>query len=302
MDIGHKESDKILEGLENELKKLYASCYKTNKALFEKALNKLLKGKKLTVIQQNELLEEMERYETIINQLSEEIKNANVTASKMINGEMVNVYSTNYNYGAFLVESTSSYNCSYNIYNVNSIKKLLADNVNPFTMISLDEAKDKDIIYRLLKRQFASAIVNGETIEDIAKRVKATTEKNMNDSIRIARTETTRIESLGRQDAFEYGEKMGLKLSKKWISTADSRTRESHLKMMNETVGLSEKFSNGLDFPGGIGGRASEVINCRCTHVVEFNGVKKGANELKLEEDLKNMAYEEWLNRQNKDN
>lgn len=302
MDIGHKESDKILENLENELKKLYASCYKTNKSLFEKALNKLLKGKKLTVIQQNELLEEMERYETIINQLSEEIKNANVTASKMINGEMVNVYSTNYNYGAFLVESTSSYNCSYNIYNVNAIKKLLADNVNPFTMISLDESKDKDIIYRLLKRQFATAVINGETIEDIAKRVKATTEKNMNDSIRIARTETTRIESLGRQDAFEYGEKMGLKLSKKWISTADSRTRESHLKMMNETVGLSEKFSNGLDFPGGIGGRASEVINCRCTHVVEFNGVKKGANELKLEEDLKNMAYKEWLNRQNKDN
>ena len=301
MDIGHKESDKILEELEKELKKLYASCYKTNKSLFEKALNKLLKGKKLTVTQQNELLEEMERYETIINQLSEEIKNANVTASKMINGEMINVYSTNYNYGAFLVESTSSYNCSYNIYNVNAIKKLLADNVNPFTMISLDEAKDKDIIYRLLKRQFASAIINGETIEDIAKRVKATTEKNMNDSIRIARTETTRIESLGRQDAFEYGEKMGLKLSKKWISTADSRTRESHLKMMNETVALNDKFSNGLDFPGGIGGRASEVINCRCTHVVEFDGVKKGANELKLEEDLKNMAYNEWLNRQNKD-
>ena len=300
MDIGHKESDKILESLENELKKLYASCYKTNKSLFEKALNKLLKGKKLTVIQQNELLEEMERYETIINQLSEEIKNANVTASKMINGEMINVYSTNYNYGAFLVESTSSYNCSYNIYNVNAIKKLLADNVNPFTMISLDEAKDKDIIYRLLKRQFATAIINGETIEDIAKRIKATTEKNMNDSIRIARTETTRIESLGRQDAFEYGEKMGLKLSKKWISTADSRTRESHLKMMNETVELNEKFSNGLDFPGGIGGRASEVINCRCTHVVEFNGVEKGANELKLEKDLENMAYNEWLNRQNK--
>lgn len=301
MDIGHKESDKILEELEKELKKLYASCYKTNKSLFEKALNKLLKGKKLTVTQQNELLEEMERYETIINQLSEEIKNANVTASKMINGEMINIYSTNYNYGAFLVESTSSYNCSYNIYNVNAIKKLLADNVNPFTMISLDEAKDKDIIYRLLKRQFASAIINGETIEDIAKRVKATTEKNMNDSIRIARTETTRIESLGRQDAFEYGEKMGLKLSKKWISTADSRTRESHLKMMNETVALNDKFSNGLDFPGGIGGRASEVINCRCTHVVEFDGVKKGANELKLEEDLKNIAYNEWLNRQDKD-
>lgn len=301
MDIAHKESDKILEELEKELKKLYASCYKKNKAEFEKALNKLLKNKKLTVTQQNELLEEMERYETIIKQLAEEIKNANVTASNMINGELINVYSVNYNYGAYMVENASGYNCAFNIYNTNAIKKLLADNINPFTMISLDEAKDKDIICRLLKRQFAAAIINGETIEDIANRVKATTEKNMNDSIRIARTETTRISNLGRQAAFEYGESKGLKLSKKWISTADSRTRDRHLKMMNETVGLNEKFSNGLDYPGGLGGAASEVCNCRCTHIVEFNGVKKGTNELKLEEDLKNMAYNEWLKRQNKD-
>ena len=301
MDIAHKESDKILEELEKELKKLYSSCYKKNKAEFEKALNKLLKNKKLTIQQQNELLEEMERYETIIKQLAEEIKNANVTASNMINGELINVYSVNYNYGAYMVENASGYNCAFNIYNKNAIKKLLADNVNPFTMISLDEAKDKDIIYRLLKRQFAAAIINGETIEDIANRVKATTEKNMNDSIRIARTETGRIENLGRQDAFEHGEKMGLKLSKKWISTADSRTRDRHLKMMNEVVGLNEKFSNGLDYPCAVGGRASEVCNCRCTMVTEFDGVKKGANELKLEEDLKNMAYNEWLNRQNKD-
>lgn len=301
MDIAHKESDKILEELEKELKKLYSSCYKKNKAEFEKALNKLLKNKKLTVQQQNELLEEMERYETIIKQLAEEIKNANVTASNMINGELINVYSVNYNYGAYMVENASGYNCSFNIYNQNAIKKLLADNVNPFTMIALDEAKDKDIIYRLLKRQFMSSIINGETIEEIAERVKATTEKNMNDSIRIARTETTRIQSLGRQDAFNYGESKGLKLSKKWISTADGRTRERHLKMMNEIVGLNEKFSNGLDYPCAVGGRASEVCNCRCTMVTEFDGVKKGANELKLEEDLKNMAYNEWLNRQNKD-
>ena len=301
MDIAHKESDKILEELEKELKKLYSSCYKKNKAEFEKALNKLLKNKKLTIQQQNELLEEMERYETIIKQLAEEIKNANVTASNMINGELINVYSVNYNYGAYMVENASGYNCAFNIYNTNAIKKLLADNINPFTMISLDEAKDKDIIYRLLKRQFAAAIINGETIEDIANRVKATTEKNMNDSIRIARTETTRIQSLGRQDAFNYGESKGLKLSKKWISTADSRTRERHLKMMNETVGLNEKFSNGLEFPGAIGGPASEVVNCRCTHVVEFDGIEKSEEELELEEELKEMAYKEWLNRRNKD-
>lgn len=91
MDLGQKESEKILKALEKELKKIYLSCYKNNKSLFEKALNELIKNKKLTLAQQNELLDEMERYENIIKQLSEEIKNANITASKMINGELISL-------------------------------------------------------------------------------------------------------------------------------------------------------------------------------------------------------------------
>lgn len=298
MDIGQKAGNEAIKRLEKELKSLYSNCYKKNKSELEKVMNKLIKNyNKLDQTEILKLWNDAERYENLLKSLAEYIKNANEEAIKMLNNELINIYSENYNFGAFTVENSSGVNCGYNIYNNESIKKLLADNVNPFTMISLDEAKDKDIIYRLLKRQFTQAIINGESIEEIAERVKATTEKSYSDSVRIARTETTRIESLGRQEAYKHGENLGLKLKKKWISTGDSRTRERHLNMMNETVGLDEKFSNGLEYPGAIGGKASEVINCRCTHVVEFDGVEKSAKELKLDADLKKMSYEEWKKR-----
>ena len=297
MDTMQKATEKRLKALEKELKKLYTSCYSKNKRDFEVKLNKLLKNKKLTVKEQNEILDILERLKGIMKQLATEIKNANVTASNMINGEMVNVYYDNYNFGGYLVENASGVNCRYNVYNNNAIKKLLADNVNPFTLITLDESKDLDIIFRLLKRQFAAAIINGESINDIAKRVKAATEKNMNDSIRIARTETTRIMSMGRQDAFKYGENIGLKLKKKWVATADGRTRDRHLSLMGEMVGLDERFSNGLEYPGAFGGSAKEVCNCRCTHVVEFEGIEKTAEEMELDAKLKDLTYQEWKKR-----
>ena len=301
MDRGQKAGNEAIKRLEKDLKSLYTNCYKNNKSELEKVMNKLIKNyNKLDQTEILKLWNDAERYENLLKSLAEYIKNANEEAIKMLNNELINIYSENYNFGAFTVENSSGVNCGYNIYNNESIKKLLADNVNPFTMISLDEAKDKDIIYRLLKRQFTQAIINGESIEEIAERVKATTEKSYSDSVRIARTETTRIESLGRQEAFKKGEELGLKLKKRWISTGDSRTRERHLNMMNETVGLNEKFSNGLEYPGAIGGKASEVCNCRCTHIVEFEGLDKSDKELELDETLKNISYNEWLKRQNK--
>ena len=50
-----------------------------------------------------------------------------------------------------------------------------------------------------------------------------------------------------------------------WIATADSRTRESHVELDGEVVGINEPFSNGLDYPGDPAGDAAETINCRCT-------------------------------------
>lgn len=299
-DLGHKRTDKLLENLENELNEVYSKTFLEIVKDIDKIEDIFAEySKELDAKERMKLWNRKDRLNKLLKSVTDEMANVNITASRMIAEELINVYSLNYNYGAYLTEMASGKEIYANLYNRNAIKELIANNVNPFTMISLDKAKDKDLIYRSLKREFTTAIIKGDTIQQITKRVQKVTEKNFNDSKRIARTETTRIESMGRQDSFKKGEEMGLQLKKTWISTLDNRTRLSHQNLMGETVDLDDKFSNGLEYPASLGGSAKEVCNCRCTHVVEFEGLEKSAELKDLEKSLLNQNFDEWENKFN---
>ena len=51
---------------------------------------------------------------------------------------------------------------------------------------------------------------------------------------------------------------------KTWTTAGDLAVRASHAAIDNETVPISDKFSNGLMYPSQMGGPPEEVINCRC--------------------------------------
>ena len=59
---------------------------------------------------------------------------------------------------------------------------------------------------------------------------------------------------------------------KEWLTTADSRTRDSHRSkeeggVGGEIVAMDEPYSNGLMMPGDPAGDASEVVMCRCSEI-----------------------------------
>ena len=58
---------------------------------------------------------------------------------------------------------------------------------------------------------------------------------------------------------------LGYDTVKQWNSTLDGKTRKSHQRVDKEWRELDEPFSNGLMYPKEPGGKAAEVINCRCS-------------------------------------
>jgi uncharacterized protein with gpF-like domain len=82
-------------------------------------------------------------------------------------------------------------------------------------------------------------------------------------------------ENKGRQDSYAKAEAEGIILQKRWISTHDSRTRNTHLALDKVTVDQNEAFGNGLMYPGDPNGRPEEVYNCRCTLAAVVKGFKK---------------------------
>lgn len=297
-DEGHKLTDGILSSLEDNLIDVYNSCYDDTLKKIRQLENIIEKyDDSMTLAEKEKLWKEKDTLNNLLDSLSKDIQEVNKTAVNMINGELLNVYDTNYRYGNYFMEQESGYVLDFRLYNQGALKSLLMDYETTFSKIAINTLEDKRRLRKALRKEFAQAIRLGESIEEIAERVKKVVGKNRNDSIRIARTETTRVESLGREDSFKQGEKMGLKLKKVWISTADKRTRDSHLILNGKAVDMESKFDNGLKFPGDQVGRPEEVINCRCTHVVEIQGVKKYANLEELEEELKDLTFKEWERR-----
>lgn len=57
------------------------------------------------------------------------------------------------------------------------------------------------------------------------------------------------------------------KAKKRW-KTNSGNSRSSHKRLSGEVVGIDEKFSNGLKWPGSFSGDVDEVANCRCSVVI----------------------------------
>jgi len=77
-------------------------------------------------------------------------------------------------------------------------------------------------------------------------------------------TSLTAISNFGAVE----GAKASKLKSKTWVVNSD-KPRDQHLKMDGETVGITERFSNGMKWPGDPAGGAENNSNCMCS--VRFN-------------------------------
>lgn len=115
--------------------------------------------------------------------------------------------------------------------------------------------------YRLIRTQVKDGINAGESMEQIADRIKQVYKFNASRARTIAQTETATVVNRTTNERYV---KEGVK-KKEWIDTGDSQTRSSHL--LNGAVGpvpYNYMYSNGQYFPGDGNGGGAENINCRC--------------------------------------
>ncbi|HBF40819.1 MAG TPA: phage portal protein [Anaerolineaceae bacterium] len=128
------------------------------------------------------------------------------------------------------------------IYVENNVR-IAAENLNMSTYEQVDEALRSNDVLAALESVFALAL-----------------------GVRTIRFASGRVTSLSNYGAYSAGRQGGA-MMKRWIVTSKN-PRETHMSMDGETVGIREKFSNGLRWPGDSLGMADETVNCRC--VLEY--------------------------------
>jgi hypothetical protein len=111
----------------------------------------------------------------------------------------------------------------------------------------------------------------------------------------IVRTEMTRIFNLSQNTTQEQAADIIPGLLKRWIATADRRTRithrNAHRRYFKEPIPVNEPFHVGnsfLMYPGDPAGSPQETINCRCTMatIVPELGVTETALDKAIEKQI----------------
>ena len=136
-----------------------------------------------------------------------------------------------------------------------------------------------------IRRDVIAGVQQGKTPAQMAKDIKKSLEKNANNALRIAQTESTRVKNSARITAMERAEDRGAEVFKVWDALLDRKTRPTHAELDGDVEPLNKPFKNGLMYPGDESGPPSEVINCRCSlDFITGDGSEIGEEFLEFEE------------------
>lgn len=293
-DKSHLQIDKKLARIEARLSAVYARAEaeieQTAKEYFEKfekldeQKKKLVESGKLTedeyiTWRKNKILYG-KRFTEMKEQCARQILEVNKTAIAYVNGELPEVYSLGYNALAPDVDGVGGY--TFTLLDADTVKNLATADKSLLPKKKLAVAKDIAWNMKNINAEALQGILQGESMEKIAKRMRKVEDMNLSAAIRTARTLVTGAENKGRHDSYVKAEKDGIILKNEWIATFDMRTRDAHAELDGQIRGVNEPFENSIGkimYPGDPNADPSNVYNCRCTtaaKVLGFRNKKEG--------------------------
>lgn len=319
-DKGHMETEALLRALE---KRIAAEYRKANREITRK-VNAYMSEFKRKDKEWREKLENGDiteaeykawqtgqvmigkRWEEMRHTLAQDYANTNDIAKQMAYDSMPDVYALNHNYATFEVEKGGKVDTSYTLYDRPTVERLIRDDPKllpdprPGSPLAQKLAKHKELRWeeQHVQSVVLQSVLQGESLEQTAKRFTQLTEMNYRQSVRYARTATTGAQNAGRVDGYKRAEKLGVNMKQIWLSTLDSRTRHEHRVLDGQEVDVGEPFiMDGfkIKYPGDPAAPAHLLYNCRCTVIAKVKGVDFDVSDKTQRDDkLGDMSYEEW--------
>lgn len=219
-----------------------------------------------------------QHYKDMVDSVTLQLAHVNETALAYTQDQLPEIYAINYNQA---VETADEVGISFTLINGDVVKRMVRDGdiELPNQDKRLNIPKDQRWNTKQLNSSVLQGILQGESMDKIANRILPIVGRNESAAIRNARTMVTGAENRGRLDSYKQLGEDGLVLKKVWMATPDGRTRDWHIDMDGQEVGVDENFVDGLgnelEYPGDPGGAPETVYNCRCTMVTDVVGFRR---------------------------
>lgn len=306
--------DGELEELEKRLSALYASATqevtdKFNEFTEEFAeqearmLDLLALGKidddDFRIWRNNHILQSV-RYQELIKSLTNMMVDTDVSAMAIVSGDLPAVIAQSYNFMQALgwdAANQAGYSVgTFNIYNASAVQALIRD--NPDLLPSVNKPIDEAWNMSKITRGITQGILQGNTMPQIADRLRRVVGMDENTAMRNARTAFTYAENMGRNESINNLQSRGIPMEKVWSAVMDNRTRQTH-RLLNGTtpdkatglygVGI---LAHPLRFPADKSGDAEEIYNCRCRLSGQFDSsIVDHSNDDELYEEFLRENY-----------
>lgn len=312
-DKARKKNDAELKKIEKTLHKEYEKSFLSMKrqadkyfskfsAQQERMLMKLDAGEitqKQFIDWYNKEVVQNKKYDNLVHTLAREMVQTDKMAQDIVAGHMADIYAEAYNYSAYEICKEAGYNFQFDLVDRRSVEKLVKEEGSLLPQKrGLNEKKDQTWNERKIRSAITQGIIRGDSVDNIAKRLRQVTDMDEKASVRNARTMTTSAECAGRQDRYEEAkEKYGIQMQKTWIATLDDRTRDEHAVLDGVTIDVDEKFKNEIGelmYPCDPDGDPENVYNCRCTMISSIKGYSHDMSRRQMDESLGGISYEEW--------
>ena len=314
VDYMHRQTDKALKTLENDVWSIYAESAKD----IERKANKHFQRYYAADIEKRKLVASGEmsksaykkwkqrqlmigrRWKAFQQQIAEDCTVTNQIAQSLINGELPQVYADNANWEAFKIDTQAAeqgIKTSWTVYNKDAVNRLIAEDPDTLPYKEIDPTKDTPWNMRQLRRELSKSIIQGESVPDIAKRFMKIAETNRSRALINARTAVNSAQNAGRYNSQQRAAAMGIDFVREWRATFDKRTRPSHRHADGQRVGVNEPFiveGYEMMYPGDMSAPAHLVYGCRCTVVSRLAGYT-GASQRMAEERQTSAEYKKWL-------
>ena len=286
--------DKELERIEKDISSLYSNAAKEvtdELAKFTKSYEKQLDGMQAKldageitkteyqIWVQKQMLQ-TDRYKATVEHMTSILTESDKAAMAVVNGKLPTVVAESYNFSQALgFEAANKAGLSvgsFQVYNAKSVEKIIRD--NPKLLKEVDVPEDKKWNQQHINREITTGLLKGDSIPQVADRLRRVTDMDKNAATRNARTAMTAAENVGRNESAEELKAKGIPVEEVWSAAIDKRTRETHI-LLDGTVKDEDGFFGAdillhpLRYPADPDGDPEEIYNCRCRLNIQIKGI-----------------------------
>lgn len=282
----HAEYQVAKKEIEKDFAKFIKDFVATNKRMLKQVEDGIITKDAYQVWYQQQVLHS-NWAKGMIDQLSSDLTKADINAMKVADDAIPSFMAESENLSKYRIARMTGDDVSFSLVNERAVKATMDRNLLPV----VDPERAMKWNTRRVRSAITQGVIQGKSMEDVAKNIQKVAGVNDKIAMRDARTAINGAENAGTLDAYKEAEALGLKITKVWLATMDDVTRDSHVQMDGEEVGIDEKFSNDLEYPCDPNGDPSEVYNCRCTMITKIDG-----EEIDMSGRINKtkMSYKEW--------